>query len=136
MNFQSTAAALRTEILAQWALSTYAAIPIVPENRKSPTDTNATWIRLTIVPQMRDPVAYGNVRNWRTFGAIYFQIFVPTGEGDALARKIADVLGGFLEGRVISGVSVRSVTFTGNIGVDGQWTQYNVRADYDVDELK
>lgn len=137
MNFQSTATTLRTHIFASWALTPLAAIPMVAENRANPTDATLPWIRVAIVPFVRDAVSFGNIRTWRTTGAVYFQIFVPTGEGDGLAREIADTIGSFLEGTtLVSTILIRSVTFTGTIGVDGMWTQYGVRADYSVDELK
>lgn len=137
MNFTTTAEAIRTYFLAQWILTAYAAVPIYQANRMvSAQLPDSRWIRMTIIPGERAPVAYGNTRNWRTFGQIVFQIFVPKGDGDGNARRYADAIGTILEGKNISGVWIESAKFKPDIGDEVNWAQFNVVLDYTVDELK
>jgi hypothetical protein len=136
MNIVTTAEALRTYFLTAWAISSFSSIDVVQEDTiKNPT-SGETWIRMSVAMLYRRAVSYGTVKTWRTDGAVFFQIFTPTGSGDGVPRAIADVIGGILEGKVISGISVQAVTYEGNIGDDGSSNQYNVRVDYTVDELK
>lgn len=136
MNFVTSAEALRTYVIAQWALTAYATVPIYQDNRLATETPNQPWIRMTVSPLDRRAVAFGNTRIWRTYGQIVFQLFIPIGDGDGTARRYADVFIGMLEGKIISGIEVNAGTYRPNVGDEVNWAQYNVRFEYTVDEIK
>lgn len=136
MNFVASVSAIRTHFLTEWALTAYAAIPVYQENRLAEEGPDQSWIRMTISVLDRGAVAFGNTRIWRTVGQITFQIFVPKGDGDGNAREYADAIGAILEGKIVSGVEIEAGTYRPNVGDEVNWSQYNIRYEYTVDEIK
>lgn len=102
------------------------------------TDGNGNpvpWVRLSIRLGNASQITAGRKRRFRQRGAIIVQIFVPTGNGDGVAYRIADDVAAALRGVTVSGVRMRATSAPQFVGPDGQWWQANSNTPVDFDTI-
>ncbi len=72
---------------------------------------------------------------FRRFGTLFVQIFVPSTEGKSRARVVADPTMAIFEGQSIGPVRFRRVGVT-DVGVEDAWYQSNVVASFEYDQFR
>lgn len=103
------------------------------ENDRSP------WARFTIRHADAGQATlanHGGQRRYRRMGTIFVQLFAPTGEGLSTLDEMAIEAMRAFEGKsTAGGVWFRDVRLR-EVGVDGNWQQANVMADFEYDEVR
>lgn len=104
----------------------------------APTD-RSPWARFTIRHYDGAQATLANhsgQRRYRRSGTIFVQLFAPTGEGLSTLDEMAIVAMRAFEGKsTAGGVWFRDVRLR-EVGVDGNWQQANVMADFEYDEVR
>lgn len=76
-------------------------------------------------------------RKFSRFGSAYVQLFTPTNLGTATADELSELVRGIFEGERLSGTTLwfQDVIIR-EAGVDGDWFQVVVEAEFEYDETK
>lgn len=120
-------------------------VPAVEYQNVSPSknplaDGNKAWARVTVRHATGEQRSMGTAggRIFTRYGIVTIQIFVPTGkQGLVLADRLGKVAVDAFEGEETSTGNVwfRNVTYR-EVGVDGNWFQVNVIAEFEYDVTK
>jgi hypothetical protein len=139
MSFADDANAIRSRFATEWP-PLRPTVPVAYDNAafdpaadaRDADGDPAPWVRLTIIPGDGFQASLGTPRVWRSTGLVTVQVFVPLGQGDGLARELADDVAGLFRGVSLSGLIFRAPSLT-RIGADGAWYQINVATPYQAD---
>lgn len=97
------------------------------------------WVRVTVRHGPSTQVTLGETggRRFRRLGVVTVQVFTPVGDGMTLNDTLSDVAVNAFEGKSTGGdeVEFRNVTAS-EVGVDSDWFQTNVTADFEYDAVK
>lgn len=143
LTFQEARDAVLGRFKAQWDADTPAVTGSVPpvqwQNVREPAaeDTGAPWARVFINHQPSGDHTLGGEGNrlFERLATVFVQIFVPVGEGLALADQLAKIAADAFEGKRAGEVWFRNVRMQ-EVGPDGPWFQVNVSATATYDERK
>lgn len=131
----------RDEIYAKFA-SAWATteLPTLYEDTAGETPAEGAWCRITVAHTAAGQVTLGGEtgnRRFRRYGIVTVQIFTPFNDGRVVADGLATVAVDAFEGEVTSPgrVIFRNVRAI-DVGPDGPWTQTNVLAEFEYDEVK
>lgn len=105
--------------------------------QSAPEDTASPWARVTVRHTDGDQATLGSSgsRLFSRDALVTVQIFVPVGEGLALADQLAKIAVDAFEGKKAGEVWFRRVRVN-EVGPDGPWFQVNVVAEATYDERK
>lgn len=125
--------AIQTALNAAWAASP-SPCPLTWDNQPKSHDPKAAWVRASLQFGRTQAAAVGKI--FRRMGAtLVFQVFIPEGEGTAVAMKAADrsdIVFMFENVAFTSGLNAGTISgdegCTGPIpaGLDGGMQQYNL----------
>jgi len=109
-------------------------IPIAWDNVEFDLDGVPEWVRFTMAFNGgTNPELEG--KQFRRFGVLTVQIFVPAATGKRRARAIAETVLATFEGQAIGEARFRNVGLV-DIGVDDRWYQSNVTAQFEFDQFR
>lgn len=133
MTFAATADTIRARFNTEFPL-VRASVPIAWDNVAYEPTPQTPWVRLTIVEGEGElaGLAGKGANLYRHRGVVIIQIFVPIGDGDGLARAIADDIATIFRGQLVAGVHFRAPSAR-RVGPDEAWWQLNVRIPYRAD---
>jgi hypothetical protein len=123
-----------------WEASAYAAFPVMWDDVGEPVGAaRSPWARFSVRHAdggQATLASIGGVRRWRREGTIFVQLFAPANEGLSRLDEMAIVAMRAFEGKTTAGgVWFRDVRLR-EVGVDGNWQQFNVLADFEYDEIR
>lgn len=120
----------------EWEASSFAAFEVRWDDVGEPAPTSRSpWARFTIRHADGGNASISNY-HFRRKGTVFVQLFAPTGEGLSRLDQMGMVALAAFEGRATpGGVWFREVRLR-EIGVDGNWQQVNVLADFEYDEIR
>lgn len=115
-----------------WEATTH---PVAWQDEAFEPPAASSWARFTIRHELGRNKAIGN-KSFLRQGNIFIQIFVPVGDGLSASDDLAKIVAGAYEGTSTPGGAwFRNVTAR-EIGRDGNWTQFQVRVDFEWTEIK
>lgn len=93
------------------------------------------WVRVSLQHNISNMVSVGgpNVKI-RRFGILFVQVFVPEGNGTALAEQIADNVATTLEAKQMDTGLTFQETTKREVGVGAGWYQVNVSTPFYYDD--
>jgi hypothetical protein len=136
VGYEQAAKDLRTYFDSEWSET-----PVHYPNQEEGEDlgefekpTNDDWVRFTVNQGDSEQNTLEENPEFRHFGTIIVQVFVPIGAGDGRALKLIDMISSLFRGRTIGESLFRSPEVT-TPGRDGKWYQKNVTIPYLRDEV-
>jgi len=132
MGFQSDSDTIRSRFDSQWRIEQPSVSFSFGDVDYNPPD-DVAWVRLNILTGEQTQVGMGSLRRFRRVGVVSVQIFVPAGEGDGLAKELADSVANIFMGRTVNGVIFRG-TGLDRVGVDGAWAVWTANTPYQADD--
>lgn len=138
----ATMSQARDEVYAKFAAAWAATeLPILyPDTKAEPIPATGAWCRITVSHNTSRHATLGGEtgnRRFRRFGIVTVQIFTEYGDGQVTADRLATIARDAFEGEVTSPgrVIFRNVRVV-DVGQDGPWTQTNVLAEFEYDEIR
>lgn len=118
----AVATIVQSRLLEEWDQT-----PIAWPNTKPLTESNTSWMRVTIQYGSERKTSLGrDVSHYRMDGWIVAQIFTPSGAGDGIGRRLqddfADLFRGFSSGIMRQDGDIEAR----DMGPDGVWYQHKV----------
>jgi hypothetical protein len=98
---------------------------------------DAAWVRLSVRGAREEQASLGGVatKQFRNFGLIMIQIFVPTRDGHAAGRALADTIGAIFRTQQFGGITCRASSVSEQGKIAGGWIQTNVDVAYFRDDF-
>lgn len=106
-------------------MKTYTAHPICWPNQPPLTGSNAPWVRFSVLYGALNKPAIGPNADHDQWGFVSVQVFVPTGTGDGVARRVAWAIGELFR-RYESGGLWCGLPEYRTVGDSDGWYQINV----------
>ena len=107
MDWSTAETAIRSFIETNWALGSFASLPIIWENEDANTsDVPESFVMINIEGTFSDKGIYGSVgkRSGVEGGIIFYHVFVPIGSGKKVAADPVVAMADILQLTTISGV--------------------------------
>lgn len=129
------------KFLAAWiANETSAALPVIYGDVVGEVPASGSWARVTVRHNIGGAATLGGEvgnRRFRHEGIVTVQVFTEHGNGQVDSDVLATVAMDAFEGEVTSPgrVIFRNVRIN-EVGLDGQWFQVNVLAEFEYDVIK
>jgi hypothetical protein len=142
----TTVAQARDEMLgvlkaALAAESSYSSVLVIWDDteKSPPKDVKVTWLRALVKHATGSPASLGGSdakRKYKRTGDLIVQLFTPVGDGRSTADALVTIImKAYEKGSTPNGVWFRNVRFK-EIGLSDGWTQTNIYADFEYDELR
>lgn len=136
MGYEDAAKTLRLHFDATWSET-----PVHYPNQLEGEDLgefekpeNSAWVRFTVNQGDSEQNTLEEDPEFRHFGTVIGQVFVPIGAGDGRALQLIDMISSIFRGETIGECLFRSPSVT-TPGRDGKWYQKNVTIPYLRDEV-
>ena len=141
----STVTQARDEMLAKFlvawkASSTSCDLPVIYGDVVEGVPASGAWARIVVRHNTGGAATIGGEtgnRRFRHAGIVMVQIFTEHADGQVLSDLLAEIANDAFEGEVTSPgrVIFRNVRIN-EVGLDGQWFQVNVLAEFEYDRVK
>lgn len=98
---------------------------------------SSPWVRVTVQTYYGGQATLGSRgnRQFDHFGSVTVQVFTPIGDGMDLSDSLSQSALDIFEGESTGSIWFRNVR-ANDIGVEGDWYQVNVRADFEYVAVK
>lgn len=134
MNFEDLANTIRTRFKTQ--IADTQSLPTQYDNQDFTPPDQELWARLTILHGDSFQVSNGGPdgKRFRTPGIMTVQVFIPSGQGDKAAYKLADVIETYFRSQKADSITYRTPSVR-KIGPTGPWWQINVNCPFYSDDI-
>lgn len=127
MSFDALRVAVTNRFNAEWSGSNVA----YGANHDFDPPATETWVRLNVVPFDTENAAVGKDFQ-RTSGEIVVQCFAPRFSGEKVLNDMVDEVRDIFQNQGFSGVDCLATKLV-NVGVSGDWYQFNANTEFRYD---